>query len=77
MPPPAIGPITLAYEDLDRPTQPEQTILVFTAEPGTASEEPPREAHRDRGRRVAPEASKRQRAQAGVRKSADATTAGG
>ena len=36
---PQVGPMTLAYEDLDLPTEPEQTILVFTAESGSASEE--------------------------------------
>lgn len=36
---PRVGPLTLAYEDLDLPAQADQTILVFTAEPGSASEE--------------------------------------
>lgn len=35
---PRVGALTLAFEDLDLPTQPDQTILVFTAEPGSSSE---------------------------------------
>jgi transcriptional regulator with XRE-family HTH domain len=35
---PLVGELTLAYEDLDLPGDPDQTILVFTAEPGSASE---------------------------------------
>jgi hypothetical protein len=31
---PLVGELTLAYEDLDLPGDPDQTILVFTAEPG-------------------------------------------
>jgi transcriptional regulator with XRE-family HTH domain len=33
------GELTLAYQDLDLPQDPDQTILVFTAEPGSPSEE--------------------------------------
>lgn len=36
---PAIGDLTLAYEDLVLPEDPGQTILVFTAEPGSESED--------------------------------------
>ena len=36
---PRVGPLTLAYEDLDLPRQPEQTILVLTAEAGSPSEQ--------------------------------------
>jgi transcriptional regulator with XRE-family HTH domain len=36
---PAIGDLTLAYEDLVLPEDPGQTILVFTAEPGSESQE--------------------------------------
>jgi hypothetical protein len=35
---PQVGPLTLAYEDLDLPSDSDQTILVFTAEPGSPSE---------------------------------------
>jgi hypothetical protein len=31
--------LTLLYEDLDLPTEPDQTILVFAAEAGSPSEE--------------------------------------
>jgi transcriptional regulator with XRE-family HTH domain len=34
---PQAGTLTLDYEDLDLPGDPDQTILVFTAEPGSAS----------------------------------------
>lgn len=34
---PLVGDITLAYEDLELPADPGQTILVFTAEPNSAS----------------------------------------
>lgn len=36
---PAVGDLTLIYEDLDVAADPGQTILVFTAEPGSESEE--------------------------------------
>jgi len=36
---PTAGELTLAYQDLDLPQNPDQTILVFTAEPGSPSEE--------------------------------------
>jgi hypothetical protein len=36
---PLVGDLTLAYEDLDIPADHGQTILVFTAEPGSVSEE--------------------------------------
>ena len=29
---PSVGPLTLAYEDLDLPTQPDQTVVIFTGE---------------------------------------------
>jgi hypothetical protein len=35
---PVVGEVTLAYQDLDIPQEPDQTILVFTAEPGSVSE---------------------------------------
>ncbi len=35
---PRVGPLTLIYEDLDLPTQPDQTVLVFAGEPGSESE---------------------------------------
>ncbi len=35
---PRVGRLTLAYEDLDLTMQPDQTILIFTAEPDSASE---------------------------------------
>lgn len=35
----AVGDLTLAYEDLVLPEDPGQTILVFTAEPGSESED--------------------------------------
>jgi len=34
---PTVGPLVLSYDDLDLPTDPDQTILVFTAEPGSPS----------------------------------------
>jgi transcriptional regulator with XRE-family HTH domain len=36
---PVVGPLALAYQDLDLPTDPNQTVLVFTAEPGSSSQE--------------------------------------
>jgi len=36
---PVVGEVTLAYQDLDVPQDPGQTILVFTAEPGSPSGE--------------------------------------
>jgi transcriptional regulator with XRE-family HTH domain len=35
---PVAGRLTLLYEDLDLPTEPDQTILVFASEAGSASE---------------------------------------
>lgn len=35
---PSAGRLTLGYQDLDLPADPDQTILVFTAEPGSRSE---------------------------------------
>lgn len=35
---PSVGRLTLGYEDLDLPADPDQTILVFAAEPGSGSE---------------------------------------
>ena len=43
---PLVGDLTLTYEDLDLPADPGQTILVFTAEPGSASEDALRELAR-------------------------------
>jgi hypothetical protein len=45
---PLAGELSLGYEDLDLPADPGQTILVFTAEPGSPSEEAPRELARSR-----------------------------
>lgn len=36
---PVVGELTLAYQDLDVPQDPDQTILVFTADVGTPSED--------------------------------------
>lgn len=36
---PVVGLLVLSYEDLDLPTDRDQTVLVFTAEPGSASAE--------------------------------------
>jgi transcriptional regulator with XRE-family HTH domain len=36
---PRVGRLTLLYEDLDLPTEPDQTILVFAAEAGSPSEQ--------------------------------------
>jgi transcriptional regulator with XRE-family HTH domain len=35
---PVVGEVLLAYQDLDVPQEPDQTILVFTAEPGSSSD---------------------------------------
>ena len=35
----SVGDVVLAYQDLDLPQDPDQTILVFTPEPGSPSEE--------------------------------------
>jgi transcriptional regulator with XRE-family HTH domain len=49
---PQAGRLTLLYEDLDLPTEPDQTILVFVAEAGSASEHAlQRLADEDRGGR--------------------------
>ena len=49
---PTVGEVTLAYQDLDLPQDPDQTILVFTTEPGSPSEEALRRLERSTSARV-------------------------
>ena len=43
---PLVGELTLLYEVLDLPADPGQTVAIYSAEPGSASEEALRELDR-------------------------------